>query len=364
MASQAVLDDAVRELHQRQKNVGLSAAILLRGRVVASWSLGFADLERRQPVTPRTRFGIASITKAFTGVALLQAREQGRIDLDAPVQRYVPSFPVKPEGAITLRLLAAHLAGIRHWGAERNAALYSRHFDDVKDILPLFEADPLVAPPGSKYSYSSYGYNLIAAAIESAVGTKFQRVVERGILDRAGLRDTGFDDVRKPDPRVARRYSYYDLESFADLTAPVRVPDWDYSHNIAGGNMSSTSEDLVRFGRAVYRGSLLSRTSLELVAARPVVGGVESPMSAGWFVGPRDSRPREWHITGSNAGLQASLYVFPDDDLAVAVLSNTWGVGSRSGEMVDLPLRLGRLCLGAQAGATNYSPDIETPTGR
>jgi CubicO group peptidase (beta-lactamase class C family) len=85
------------------------------------------------PVTNETRFGVASITKAFTGLALLKLHEVGRIDLDVPIQRYVPAFPVKPGGVITPRLLAAHLAGIRHWGPERNAALYARHFDDVND---------------------------------------------------------------------------------------------------------------------------------------------------------------------------------------------------------------------------------------
>jgi CubicO group peptidase (beta-lactamase class C family) len=145
---------------------------------------------------------------------------------------------------------------------------------------------------------------------------------------------------------MARRYSFYDVDSGVELAAPVRVPDWDYSHNIAGGNMSSTAEDLARFGRALMRPGLLTPGSIDLLSTRPTIGGVESPMSFGWFVAPRGQKPREWHMTGSNAGLQAALYVFPDDDLAVAVLSNTWGVGSRSGEMADLPLRLGRLCLG------------------
>ena len=177
---------------------------------------------------------------------------------------------------------------------------------------------------------------------------QFQRLVTTRILEPLRLHDTGFDDVRRADQRVARRYSYYDVDSGAELSAAVRVPNWDYSHNIAGGNMSSTAEDLVRFARALVRPGLLTPASIDLLAARPAIGGVESPMSFGWFVAARGQKPREWHITGSNAGLQAALYVFPDDDLAVAVLSNTWGVGSRSGEMAELPLRLGRLCLGGE----------------
>jgi CubicO group peptidase (beta-lactamase class C family) len=129
------LSDALADIQRRQRNVGLSALVMLDGETVLAENLGYADLENRVPVTNETRFGVASITKAFTGLALLKLHEAGRIDLDVPIQRYVPAFPVKPGGVITPRLLAAHLAGIRHWGPERNAALYARHFDDVNDMI-------------------------------------------------------------------------------------------------------------------------------------------------------------------------------------------------------------------------------------
>ena len=209
------LRDALADIQRRQRNIGLSALVMLGGETVLAENLGYADLEHRVPVTNETRFGVASITKAFTGLSLLKLHEAGRIDLDAPIQRYVPAFPVKPGGVITARLLAAHLAGIRHWGPERNAALYARHFDDVNDIIALFKDDTLVAPPGTKASYSSYGYNLIGAAIQSASGVKYQDYVNREIISRLGLRNTGFDDVRRVLPNRARRYSYFDPWTFA-----------------------------------------------------------------------------------------------------------------------------------------------------
>ena len=112
------LRNAIADIQRRQRNIGLSVLVMLGGETVVAENLGFADLEHRVPVTSETRFGVASITKAFTGLALLKVHEAGRIDLDAPIQRYVPAFPVKPGGAITPRLLAAHLAGIRHWALE------------------------------------------------------------------------------------------------------------------------------------------------------------------------------------------------------------------------------------------------------
>jgi len=347
-AKSPALRNAIADVQRRQRNVGLSVLVMLGGETVVAENLGFADLEHRVPVTSETRFGVASITKAFTGLALLKLHEAKRIDLDAPIQRYVPAFPVKPGGAITPRLLAAHLAGIRHWAQERNADLYARHFDDVNDILPLFKDDTLVAPPGTKYSYSSYGYNLLGAAIQSASGVKYQDYVNREIISRLGLKSTGFDDVRRVLPNRARRYSYFHPWTFAiDSVSVYRVPDWDYSHNTAGGNMYSTAPDLARLGRAIERQGFLSQQSIDLLNRRPRVGAVQASMSFGFFVSDSTAPHRLLSIGGSNAGLQSGLQVYPDDDLVIVVLANTWGIGSNSGEMNGVfPSRLAAICMG------------------
>jgi CubicO group peptidase (beta-lactamase class C family) len=342
------LRNALTDIQKRQRNVGLSAVVMLGGETILAENLGYADLEHRVPVTSATRFGIASITKAFTGLALLKVWEAGRIDLDAPIQRYVPAFPVKPGGTITPRLLAAHMAGIRHWGPERNATLYARHFDDVNEILALFKDDTLVAAPGTKASYSSYGYNLIGAAIQSASGEKYQDYVNREIIAKVGLKDTGFDDVRRVLANRARRYSYFDPWTFAvDSNAVYRVPEWDYSHNMAGGNMYATAADLARFGRAIEQPGLLSKESLALLYQRPSVGAVQASMSFGFFVSDSSVPHKLLNIGGSNAGLQAGLFVYPENDLVVTVLANTWGIGSNSGEMAGVLLtRLAAICMG------------------
>ena len=342
---------AVNDVATRQANVGMSVAVSSAGRIVFSEGFGMADLEGGVAATPTTRYPVASITKAFTGVAVLKAVERGELDLDAPIQKYVADFPRKPGPDITPRLLAAHLGGIRHWANERTPALYARHIDDVRDILPLFAADTLALPPGTRYSYSSHGYNLLGAALQSAARTRYQDVVMRDIMTPLGMTSTQFDDVRRIIPLRSRKYSFYDLVTFADLTEPVRVPDWDYSHNMAGGNIITTVEDLTRFGDALTVPGLLSPASLALLYRRPRVGNVESPMSFGWFVTDTAGSPRRIHINGSNAGLQAGLFVFPDERLVIALASNTWGKGSRSAEMAgggakDLPARIAAACRG------------------
>ncbi len=325
----------IDELQSRQANVGVQVAVRAGGRLVYSRGFGFADLEDSARVTPRTLFGVASVTKAVTGLALLKLWERGAFDLDAPIQRYVPTFPVKPGIPITPRLLAAHLAGLRHWGSERGPVLYARHFDDVKDVLPLFQDDTLIAAVGSGYRYSSPGYNVLGAAIEAAAGTPYQQWVVESVIRPLGLAATAFDDVRVVLPRRARRYSFYDLQTFADIDQPERVPDWDYSHNMAGGNLNSTAEDMVRLGAAVLAPGFLSDSAYRLLTTPVNSPGGPSPMAFGWFISGLTSTPRRLASNGSNAGVQAGIAVFPDHGVVVAAVTNTWGKGSRSGEFVS-----------------------------
>jgi serine beta-lactamase-like protein LACTB, mitochondrial len=343
-ASDAQLIGAIRAVHEKQHNVGVQAAIRLNGRLVFSQGLGLADRERGTPVTPATRFPLASLTKAYTGIATLKAVAAGKLDLDAPIQTYVPEFPVKPELTITPRRLAAHRAGIHHWGPEREA-LYARHFTRLADIVALFKDDALLPKAGKEYQYSSYGYNLLALAVERATGVEFTQYVKREILAPLGLTKTQFDDARRPFPNTAALYSIYDLKTYAELKGPPRrVPELDYSHNLAAGNMSSTAEDVTRFGSALLAPGLLPQPQYDLLFVRPAFGGEPSAMSFGLFA-PKAGSERKLPISGANAGIQTGLAVYPDRGLAVAVLANTWGNDSRSGEMVvDLPGRLADLC--------------------
>ncbi len=341
-ATDAELLAAIRSVHDKQENVGVQVAIHLNGRTVFSEAHGLADPDRKVPVARDTVFPVASITKAFTGVAILKAHAAGKIDLDGAIQSYVPEFPVKPELAVTPRRLAAHRAGIRHWGPEREA-LFLRHFERLHQILPSFMNDPLRAEAGAAYQYSSYGYNLLGLALERATGVPFTDYVRRQILQPLRLSHTRFDDARRP-AATTKLYSFYDLKTFADLQDAVPVPSMDYSHNMAGGNMSTTAEDLVKFGAALFRPGFLPRAQHDLLFSRPTFGGEASPMTFGFFAQEAGAE-RQLSISGSNPGFQAGLMIYPKRRLAVAVLSNTWGVGSRSGDMVNaLPRQLADLC--------------------
>ena len=213
--------------------------------------------------------------------------------------------------------------------------LYARHFDDVMDILPLFRDSAWVVglEPLTRYSYSSYGYNTLAMIIQRASGLPFQQVLATYVLDPLHLQSVQFDRPGLGGPQRPARYSWYDLKDFHELTdAPQRVPDWDYSHNMAGGGLIANIDDLLTFGSAMRTPGVLLPASDSLLWRRPTVAGVDSRMSFGWF--PR-ADGNHISISGSNAGVQSALSVWKTQDVEVAVLANSWGRGSRSGELMN-----------------------------
>jgi len=143
-----LLDRMVQEIHDKQKNVGLSAAVIRGEQIVYTKQLGQADLENQVAVIPETRFGIASVTKAFTAVVLLQLVAEGKISLAAPVQNYVREFPEKPKGPITVSDLARHQSGIPH-PQNRTPEFYATHYESAVEAMKVFADEELLFEPGS-----------------------------------------------------------------------------------------------------------------------------------------------------------------------------------------------------------------------
>ena len=296
---------------------GVSVAVAVDGRVVWAEGFGWADVENRVAVAAQTRFRIASISKALTAGAVGKLVEAGRLDLDAPVQRYVPSFPEKPEGAVTTRLLGGHLAGIRHY---RDMEFASRtHYDDVVDALEIFAADPLQTPPGEAYAYSTYGWNLISAVVQGASGTRFLTYMRDQVLKPLGMDDTVAEHA---DSIIHDRGRQYQRGRDGRL---VNAPWVDNSNKWAGGGYLSTASDLVRYGSAYLGDEFLRPETVELLfASQKTTAGEVTNYGIGWFSGDRDGVHHVWH-TGGAVGGSTMLLIRPDAGVVVAVLTNIEG---------------------------------------
>lgn len=152
-----------RSLMVKENLPGLSVAVAHNGRVVWDEGFGWADVDRRVPVTPQTRFRVGAVSMPITAAAVGLLHQRGRIDLDAPVQRYVSAFPEK-QWTISTRQLMGHVAGIDRDPMPRGCS-------DVDDALAIFKDDPLAFRPGSEYRYSVYGWILVSAIVEGAAST-------------------------------------------------------------------------------------------------------------------------------------------------------------------------------------------------
>ena len=179
---------------------GIAIAVAVGGETVWSEGFGYADLEHRVPMSPAVKFRVGSISKSMTAAAVATLVEAGRLDLDAPVQRYVPSFPEKAH-PVTTRQLGGHLAGIRHYQGDEN--LIRDPYPTVLDGLAIFADDPLLHEPGTAFAYTSHGFNLISAVVAGAAGRPFLDYMREAVFRPLGMRDTVADFVTRSSPRTS-----------------------------------------------------------------------------------------------------------------------------------------------------------------
>ena len=293
---------------------GLALAVAVDGRLVYSEAFGYADLEERVPTWPTTKFRIGSISKPLTATGLMELVEAGKVELDAPVQKYVPSFPDKGS-VITVRMIAGHLGGIRHY--QDDEFTIQKHYDQVLDGLKIFEDDPLVSPPGTKFNYSSYGYNLLSAVVESASGQNFLTYMQEHVFAPLGLVHTAADQNSQI---VEQRSRFYEIPK----DGPVEnAPYVDNSYKWAGGGFLSTAEDLVRFGSALLQPGFLNAETLKtMFTSQKTTAGEETGYGMGWGVGKSKSGKVEYEHSGGSVGGTSQLIVYPETHLVVALVTN------------------------------------------
>jgi serine beta-lactamase-like protein LACTB, mitochondrial len=306
--------DAVRELVPRMKNrfaaPGLSVAVAARGKLVWSQSCGFADRARRRPVTRTTQFRIGSVSKSITAAAVARLRQQGRLDVDVDVRRYVALFP-RGRPTLTLRQLGGHLGGIRHYqGAE---ALNTTHYRSLRESLRVFIDDPLIDRPGEAFHYSSYGFNLLGAAVETAARTDFARAVAATVSRPLGMRST---TVGRPPAGGTRFYEV------TEHRRAVTAPPIDLSDRYPSGGCLSTAEDLARFGVGITNEAFLSRESQALLfTSQRTRQGEQTGYGFGFEVGDSPFGRIAGH-TGNVVGGTAFLLIHPRTRVVVAMTTN------------------------------------------
>lgn len=292
---------------------GAAVGIAHKGATVYAKGFGFGDVENRVPFTAQTVSRIGSISKTFTALAVMQLVEQEKIKLDDEVQVYVPGFPRKT-GPITVRDLLCHQGGVRHY--RPGEMLSAKRYASVEEALGVFKDDDLVAPPGTKYSYTTYGYTLLTRVVEAASGLSFIDYLQQHIIDPLELNSTFPDDPPRLIPNRARNYTRNgngELEN---------APAVDQSNKWGGGGLLSTIEDLLRYAASYDDCRLLkAETMAAMFTPQSTSNGDSTEYGFGWRIG-RDGARRRIEHTGGSVGATSVLSTYPDDATAIVVLVN------------------------------------------
>lgn len=302
----------------------LSAAISIDGKIVWTSVRGYGDLNARNPATRDSQYRIGSSSKTINATLAALLVAQGRLDLDAPITRYIDYFPDKGH-AITTRQLLSHTAGIRHYGTCFCTPIWdyenTRHFNSVREAVGTFSGSPLLFEPGTAFAYSSYGTVLSSGVMEGAGADNYLALVNRYVTTPLGL--TGLS----PDDRVIsndRRARFYEV---SDGTYRDALPT-DDSIKWAGGGFVATPTDMVRLGSAWLREDFLpAGVRTTFWTPQRLKDGKVNPQNyaLGWRVGEITQGGkviRVIHHNGTAKGSSSSFMLFPDYGMAVSVMTN------------------------------------------
>lgn len=295
---------------------GMAASVSRDGDPVWTGGAGYRDLEKRLPVEDRTIFRLASVSKILAVTAAARLHEQGRLDVDRPIQTRLgyldPKWP-----NVTPRQLASHTAGIPHY-QKVDEDRGGHRFNSVRESIGVFNGRDLLFAPGAGYSYSSYGYTLLSAVVEQSAGKPYLDYLAAEIVP--GL--TIVPDATDPANPVASKAYIYDKGALAP--APVH----DFSYSWGGAGMSATAGDLARFGGRMLSGKLISNTTLEWMREPSQLADGTVIMDDGFPVGfglrggtDRDGE-RIAHHGGAAIGARSVLLLYPDRELALSIVSN------------------------------------------
>ncbi len=312
---QAIKKELGSYLKEYQKNKlipGISAGIAKDGEIFWLDACGLADVENNSSATSRTHFRIASLSKCITAVAVMQLVERGKIKLDADARTYIPYFPRK-RWKFSVRQLLNHTSGIRNYSTDEFDS--KDHYTSIKDAVEIISKDSLVYQPGTKYLYTTLGYNLLGSVIENISGLSFEEYLKKNIFEPSDMNSTFPDYQEKIINDRARLYTrnkYRILEN---------GPLSDLSIKYPGGGLLSTSEDLLKFSIRLLEGKLIKPETLDsMLIPTKLKNGTKISYGLGFTLGT-DKSGRKYFAHEGYSGTSL-LIVYPAEKLAAVDLIN------------------------------------------
>ncbi|MEM7369064.1 MAG: serine hydrolase domain-containing protein [Bacteroidota bacterium] len=313
LASEA---DILLQKHiQSEALVGVSAAVLVEDSIAWQGGFGYLDVEAKIQADSNMLHRLASVTKPMTATAIMHMVENGDLDLDVPIQTYLPDFPPKSEGDITIRHLLSHTSGIKTYRGLENRP--TTEYPSLLEGTKVFRNRGLRSTPGTEYFYSSYGYTVLGAILEEVSGMSYQAYMDQYIWQAAGMMYTSTEVFGQTYPNKAKLYKKVKRGFRTDKETNLSI-------KYPAGGVHSTVGDLLRFAQAIMHHRLISKKSQDQMLIAPILEE-EAKLSygLGWIIAQDDILgPVQYH-DGHQSGTSTILLLFPERKAAIAVLANS-----------------------------------------
>lgn len=319
----AAIEQFVRDEMAAQRIPGLALGIVKDNRIAYMRGFGKADGSGR-PVTPQTPFIIGSLSKSFTALAIMQLVEAGKVELDAPVQRYLRWFRVADKNAwaeITVRDLLNHTSGL----STKTGRMFQGNGDTTDRALETavrkLSSAKLSAPPGEKYQYSTINYAVLGLIVQTATGRSYESYIQAEIFDPLQMRDSFTSEAAAKRAGLATGYTYW--------FGRPRAADPPYNRGLLpAGYLICSAEDMVHYLIAQLNGgryrtvSVLSPAGVaELHQPSAPTPKASTSYGMGWYVGPINGIPAIYH-EGDTFNFLAKAMLVPRTRTGVIVLTN------------------------------------------
>lgn len=322
-------DFAIKDLMQKHKIVGLQLAVIKNNKIVKISHCGLANIEDSISVDNKTVFSINSMTKAFTGVAIMQLVESGKLNLEDPISKYLDSLPNTWQN-ITIKQIATHTSGIpdifespEHMFSEKNEILFKK----IKE-------SPIVFQPGEKLKYNQTNYLLLGQIIEKISGKSFEKFIIDNQFEKIGMKNSikaGMGDSYTIINHSARPYTYYITGSLTNIHQPM--PSYLYP----AGGIYSTATEMAQWLIALQSYKLINAESLKTLWTPIEMNNVKKQEAKGSLYGTAigfDTNSRTINpVIFQSGGARNTLYIYPKSNVSVVILTNL--VGSRPQDFVD-----------------------------
>ncbi len=309
------IDTVVRQVLVEEKTPSASIAIVLDGRLVYAAAYGAARLAPRAPATPGTRYQLASISKTFTAEALLLLEQDGRLSLDDPVSRWIPSL--SQGDRVTIRQLLQHTAGFPDHYPQSYPAGPRTAPTTPDQIIAEWGRHPLLFAPGSQFRYSNMNYVIAGRIAEKVSGQPLFGFLQQRVFGPLGMSSTlDLDDIRDTAPNLAVGYVRPALATLQP--APAEGRGWSFG----AGEIVTTASDLARWDEAFLAGRLLATDQArEEVDPAQLTGGGRSSYALGLFVSHKGGQTTYYH-SGQGLGFLTLNRLYPAERAAIVVLTN------------------------------------------